>query len=515
VPAAPSLSLGARAGIFGALNLAHFAALSVGTALGHDGLSHAPYLVPLTLLCTLPLLFADRFTSPYALLGIVTTMFYINFGLLEVSNAVLSPLSTANPGGGISQPELVILSALVIEMVAYLLVVRRHEQRGPPARPAADWSATKAITVGLFLWLVGTSATLFQFLTLQTDNSNMTADAGFRKIGLLNTSLLLVANYAQPVGLVIIGYWTLTSRNRLVVPIVSAVLFVQAATGFVTDIKTTVLIGPVIFLAMSLFIRGRISFTWLGAMVVMAALVFPVLTAHRAIVGELGLSRAQALPETVSLVLRSIAEAAERGTRIEEERSETFLERTFLKSSVEIIVNKAGVDVPFRNGETMEPLLYAFVPRLIWDSKPGLNAAQQFNRTFHLSDDADTYISPSFLGEMYWNFGWLGAMVGMAIFGVTIGLVAATCDLSRGHTLTRVLMILLTFVILLVHFEGTIAVEVVVWVRSVLMVMLLHLVFARRPAAAEQAPAADLPSGRSAGLGPPPAAVTPFPNLLR
>ena len=76
-------------------------------------------------------------------------------------------------------------------------------------------------------------------------------------------------------------------------------------------------------------------------------------------------------------------------------------------------------------------------------------------------------------------------------------------------------MILLTFVILLVHFEGTIAVEVVVWVRSLLMVMLLHLVFARRPAAADQAPSADLPSGRIAGLGPPPAAVTPFPNLLR
>jgi hypothetical protein len=514
---APRLSSGARAGLIVAINMIQLVALVVGTALGHEGLSHAAYLVPLLLLCTLPLLLADSFRSPYALLGLVTTMFYVNFGLLEATIAVSSPRAIGNQGGGLlTQSELVILAALVVEIAAYIFVVRRHERRGPPSRPAADWKPSTAIFVGLILWLVGTSATLFQFLTLQTDNSNMTADAGFQRIGLLNTSLLLIANYAQPVGLVIIGYWTLTSRNRLVLPVVATVLFVQAVTGFVTDIKTTVLIGPVIFLALSLFIRGRVSFTWVTAMLLTAALVFPVLTAHRAIVGELGLSRAQALPETVSLVLRSIAEAGARGSRVDDERSETFLERTFLKPSIDIIVEKAGVEVPFRHGETMEPLLYALIPRLIWDSKPGLNAAQQFNRTFHLSDDQDTYISPSFLGEMYWNFGWAGVLVGMALFGLTMGAVAATCDLSRGHTLTRVLVILVTLVILLVHFEGTLAVEVVVWVRSILMVMVLHLLFARRSPAEAPAPSGDrLTDNDATSRSPAPGIATPFPNLLR
>jgi hypothetical protein len=101
------------------------------------------------------------------------------------------------------------------------------------------------------------------------------------------------------------------------------------------------------------------------------------------------------------------------------------------------------------------------------------------NSDFHLTIFRDTYISPSHLGELYWNFGWLGVLLGMPLIGIVLGTVGARCNLSDSVSLTRLLITVVTIRYIVMGFEGSIAVSYVVWLRSVAAIGLLHIVMTR------------------------------------
>jgi hypothetical protein len=85
------------------------------------------------------------------------------------------------------------------------------------------------------------------------------------------------------------------------------------------------------------------------------------------------------------------------------------------------------------------------------------------------------------LGELYWNFGWPGVLLGMALIGSLCGWVGASFNLAQFRTVTRVLVTVITVKQLIVGFEGGITDIYVVWLRSIAGIGILHLVFARVP----------------------------------
>jgi hypothetical protein len=118
---------------------------------------------------------------------------------------------------------------------------------------------------------------------------------------------------------------------------------------------------------------------------------------------------------------------------------------------------------------------------------------------FNVTAQEETYISPSHLGEMYWNFGWPGVLAGMALVGAICGLVGRF-NLAECRTVTRLLVFVTTVELLIHGFEGALA-GYVVWLRSIAAIGLLHLAFARvrvtgkapAPAASANDSQADLP----------------------
>lgn len=88
--------------------------------------------------------------------------------------------------------------------------------------------------------------------------------------------------------------------------------------------------------------------------------------------------------------------------------------------SLEVIIEKTGTVVPFENGRTFLDLLTMSVPRAFWARKP-FNIAVQFADKFlgspvgDLGDMSPTMTAP---GELYWNFGWAGVVIGMALAGI-------------------------------------------------------------------------------------------------
>ena len=174
-----------------------------------------------------------------------------------------------------------------------------------------------------------------------------------------------------------------------------------------------------------------------------------------------------------------------------------------------MIVARTGNDVKYQDGHTLVPLLGVFIPRLIWPAKPDVATGRVMNREFNVSDQEETYISPSHLGELYWNFGWPGAVVGMSVIGVLLGYLGRWCDLSHATNLTRILVLVGTIQLLVLGFESAIVPQYSVWIRSLLGVGLLHWVFARTVNGSREVNSND------SRLIPIPRHTAPlFPNLL-
>jgi hypothetical protein len=100
----------------------------------------------------------------------------------------------------------------------------------------------------------------------------------------------------------------------------------------------------------------------------------------------------------------------------------------------------------------------------------------------------------------------------MSFLGLLCGWIGAYFNLSEFQTVTRVLVMVISIKQLLMGFEGAIADNFVVWLRSVVGIGVLHLAFARVPALSLFF--RPVAGGREAPVLDPPLSVRPFPNLL-
>jgi hypothetical protein len=78
----------------------------------------------------------------------------------------------------------------------------------------------------------------------------------------------------------------------------------------------------------------------------------------------------------------------------------------------------------FRGGQTMEYLLYAFIPRVLWRDKPSVSRGQWYTAELGAASSEETATTSSALtaeGELYWNFGIAGMIAGMVALGWLIG----------------------------------------------------------------------------------------------
>jgi hypothetical protein len=500
--------------VYGALNLAVLVAIIAGASVGGGSLAELPYVMLMFAICASPLLFIARFNDAFALLGVVMAVNFISFALGDAV-AMLSPPKVVRSGDSLMEAgEVVLVAGMLMQLLGGHAGIRLRLALGRSGNPK-DWPRSLLIPLGLMLWTGSCAATLYHSLVVQPENTGQAVLSGFAKLGVWKTSvLILFENYAGPLGLVVLSYWWSKWGKRGGNALMLAIIFAQFAVGWVVDTKETAVNAPVVMLLTRFVVTGRVPVRWLICSFLGIMLVFPVLTAKRVIMTEgLGLSRVEALAHMGELIERAIEERdLVRTSNKYDQKAGTFLGRLTDKSAVETFVDHIGKDKPYKLGSTLQPMLYVFIPRIIWSNKPGENAALLFNREFNISADRDTYISPTHIGELYWNFGFIGVAVGMALIGLLLGYVFARFDPSRRTSITGVLVLIVTLYELAVRRGGQIEAEYVVWLRTMALLGLLHLAFAR--AAASSAAPADastvLPLA-DGGMG----HSVRFPNLLR
>jgi hypothetical protein len=492
-------SRSARLPLYLLLNVGFLGFVGVAASIAAGGTWRALYLVLLFAICSSPVLVIRKPNDRYALFAAFCGIYFVSFGVVDL---IALALGRSAPGraDAMSAAEVLIVLGGVAFVSGYLLAARR---RVPSTAVAADWPFTSLVIVGLVLWSAGTAASWYWSIVLTVRSGEFHNDSG-----LAVTTGLMIGQYAQPLGLLIVAYAYTMSRSLLLSLVMTALAVFQVFLGFVSDTKGGAMLGGLMVIVTAVLVRGKIPKLWVLAGILFVVFAFPVFQAHRMyVVGDRGQSNAAAvanLGKDLDISIGSEQRAAA-------EHAQSFFERSSVKGSVEMIVGKTGNGVAYQHGYTLIPLLTAFIPRIIWPDKLDVQTGELVNTEFHVTGDNVTYISPSYIGELYWNFGWPGALLGMVLLGAIMGWINGLCDLSRQVSVTRVLILGITILQLGVRFESSIAAIYSVWLRSIVGILILHWLFARRGPAPSASSWSLLPAAQ-----PEPTFVgVRFPNLLR
>jgi hypothetical protein len=483
-----------RRAIFILVSLTALIIMGTGAAAHGIASGRLVYAWLLLELCMAPVLLMRSFSGRYTLLMVFMFLYFTRFAGLD-TQAILIGEAVAPPRiGFLTAAETAILLGGMLLGMGYIVTARAAGKF--TQRPPADWNVPTTLLLGLMIWIVGSAAFVTMHVFLQTEKTNLSATNALGELGQYGAFVVMVGFLLQPLGLLMLAYSYARSRTVLSTAIIVVAVGVQAAIGFVTDYKATAMSGLIIVFLVRILVDNRASKAWLGAVVAFVVFAFPVYQAYRMeVTGELGLNRLQAF-NRLGQVLEIAWAARDKAQSLPaDERPPTFIERSDLKGNIELLMEHAGVDVPFLHGATLVDIPFAFVPRILMPDKESVSAAQEFSRQIG-HGGSDTYISISHLGELYWNFGWLGLLLGMPATGVFLGWVAGRFNFEHGASLTRMMIFMVTVNEQVILFEGAISPSYVVWMRSAVAIWLLHKMFARDvgQAAPEKEPHAQAPA---------------------
>jgi hypothetical protein len=461
--------------------LAYFAAVgcfvalvAAGTAIGSVPDPRILYLCALFAICASPILFIDRLNGRYMMLSTLMPIYFANFGASDLLDLFVGDASFPTIDGE-GQAELVILIGALLIVAAYRAIAEIPVRAAHEA-PARDWPPASVAIIGGVFWLAGAAATwVWQIDVIKS------AWGGLHGLSpAMGMALTVGFIVLHPLGIALLAYGFVKSRNRLFGLLIVAVVAGEFVLGFMEDSKEIAIKPAIIVLVAKFLVDGRIPKSWLIAAAVAAVLSFPVFQAYRLeVLSERGISRADAamdLAKNIEIALHSNKSASQGA----EYTSRSFLSRISYKPIIQMIVDRTGVTAPFQDGHTIGLIFASFVPRIFWADKPDMSVGQLFNRELRITDTRDNYISTTILGEMYWNFGWLGIVFGSASLGAFLGAINRYCDLSRRISVSRFLILSVTTYGFCVRFEDGIAMTGTIWWRTLFAVWIFEILFARR-----------------------------------
>ncbi len=478
VSAQAQLSPASRMALYAALNAAVLLVLVIGTAVSAPTNPRFVYIILVTALCTSPLLSMDRINGRYFLLATYMAFAYVFFGFGDVMGILLGR-TAEGPEGILTAAECVILVSLAGVTIGYRIAARAPRKKSE-AGSSTDWPFAAVVTIGLAFWIIGTATLTYWQVYVIGDRSSATLVRNLSSLGQGYTTLFMLGQLIQPLGVMILAYAYGAYRRRFLTAMIVAVTCIQVVLGFVADYKSEAILVGMLVIITKIYMDGKIPKLWVVCGGLFIFLAFPIFQAQRlAVRGEQGRSAADTLANIGETLKKSISaeEKVQSGFGGAEYRVQSFWERASLKASVELIVQRTGKEVPFQYGATLTPILSAYIPRLVWEDKESLPVGQIFNKDFHVSVDTDTYISPSHVGEIYWNFGWAGSLLIPSAIGFLLGFIGSRCAAYPVLSLTRMMIMFVTIFAFVIRAEGSIANEYVVWLRSMAVIGFLHLVF--------------------------------------
>lgn len=460
-----------KTGLFIVVNV--IVMIMVGTAMVFNGdgarIGNGAYIITLAMICTSPLIFMKSYRGKHSLMMVFLAYYFGSFALKDITDLLLGRAgqSLSYAGEFMSGGEIAVLAGAAFFMAGYMLVSFSFQDRDTKVL-ASDWSPGSRLIVGFVFWMIGFAITFVWQL------SGADLYSGVKASSNQFTGVIIMFRILQPLGTLVLIYHYLVTKNRFALAVLIMTMVADFIMGFVGDSKELAVRDMLLYLVSVAYLRERIPLYQTLVFVIVAGMSFSLFSAYRLSVHSNHESRLEALENIDKHVGYIAGKDRAVGERFLS-GLDYFADRITLKSSVEQIMGRTGNDVDFQNGRTIEPLLYAFIPRFIWPDKPSSSmAGQLFNQEFGISASKNTYISTSQVGELYWNYGWSGLVTGMMIIGGVMAAIASSMRLDMTATLPRFLFILMTIYLLTLRSETALAEVYVVWGRAVLLLLFLN-----------------------------------------
>lgn len=440
---------------------------------GHPDNPRTAYLILLFGICSSVALCRGGLSGRFGLLSILSGLVFVFYGAQDLVG-VLVGVGFSSCHGALDNAELVILVGLVGLIVGYACAAR--VMRASCGRFAAqDWRDFVTTSTGLTLWLIGILATAYWQFVVQRVPSQMDSD-----LSPLSGLVLLLGRMLQPLGLALLAYQVGVHKTKRVRNLVVVIVLTEFAFGFAADSKELAIRGILIVIAAQALISARLPKKAILIAAVVATLSFPVFQAYRFEIlqqrNEERIAAFSNFPASLRTALDSLKEIGQQGASNAESRFGvySFLGRISLKGTMEMLVERTGKSVRFQQGKTIALLFSSLIPRFVYANKPDTSVGRLFNREFDVSEDPDTYISATQLGELYWNFGAIGVAIGSVVIGSVIGLMGSLFALRDCRSVTRFLVLMVTLYYVCLRLEGSIALQYTVWARSVVLALGMH-----------------------------------------
>jgi hypothetical protein len=106
-------------------------------------------------------------------------------------------------------------------------------------------------------------------------------------------------------------------------------------------------------------------------------------------------------------------------TDIDKNPIEIFLNRMFELNAPAYIYEQTE-KTGYLDGKSFQSITYGLVPRIIWPSKPSIPQGEEFS--YKVSGMLNVYVGMLISGELYWNYGYIGIIIGSLIIGLLTGL---------------------------------------------------------------------------------------------
>ncbi|MEZ4218750.1 MAG: hypothetical protein R3E88_19925 [Myxococcota bacterium] len=340
--------------------------------------------------------------------------------------------------------------------------------------PRYDWGYANTLLIAVLMiafgWLI---FLLGQFGLLPRD-----LGTGF--LGTLSSS------YYLGNGMLVIA--ALRHRSRAAVLLLLVMLPPSMGFAFFTGSKKLVL-APLATIALAHIVTTRrVRISWFLGGLVAITFLYPIAQFYRDVVqvgNQLGAVEVLRNPGRAIGLLSAFVSSVDWGEYLLAGLNATSSRMSAL-GILSVIVRDTPDAVPFQGGWTVGLVFISYIPRIVWPDKPITTIGQWVTDNYGAGPIVTSQTGPSQVGELFFNFGWPGIILGMLVIGMLFRLMSEMVFRPNAPTVALITAVTALWTILL-SLQGALTGLINGFVFALIPIVAAHLivrfVLGGRPAA--------------------------------
>lgn len=339
----------------------------------------------------------------FFVVSVFTTYFFADVMLGREEYDVLD-LKALRPTD-IVNGQIAVLVGLLSLLAGHAIPIGRLVPGGVP-RPRREWTYQATLVVSLIMiplgWMV--------FLSSQYGVLPTRVGSGF--IGQLSN-----ATYFG-IALLMLSYLRYRSRASLL--LIALLIPPTMAFNYFTGSKGLFFAPAAVALIAYIVVTRRIRLRWFVVGFVAMSLFYPIADFQRQVILH-GNTRgaAYALQKPFEVISRTARFA---GSKDFNDLLVQGIAATSIRFDglgvASVIVRDCPSRVPFQGGWSLGYIPLSYVPRIVWPGKPDLAPGLWVTAHFGAGPGVFSHTGSTWVGELWYSFGWFGVMIGMAVMGI-------------------------------------------------------------------------------------------------